>query len=757
MRFLFLSLCLLLTVASTARAQEPAALSGFVRDATSEETLLLANVILLNTSFGAATNNSGYYTITSIPAGTYTVVARYIGYRPYIEEITLAAGENRRLDILLNPESLEIEEMIVTAERQEEEEARNLGVTQITTEAILELPAVFEPDVFRSLQLLPGVKAASDFSSGLYIRGGSPDQTLILLDRNTVYNPTHFFGFFSTFNPDAIKDVRLYKGGYPAPYGGRLGSVVDIYNKDGNRRAFAGTASVGLLASRAMVEGPFSRGSWMFAARRSTIDPLLAALRSADVEGIPNAFYFYDLNGKVNFDATENDLLSVAFYAGRDVLDISAFDDDLQLNIGVGNRTVSANWTHLFSQRLFSNFTLTASRYFSSPRGAFADTEFYQENNVYDVSAKGDFEFIPNGQHALKAGFWAGNFTMRITSGFDGTQTLGERIQSFNAAFYAQETFRPNALWEITAGVRANYFDQGNYLRVEPRLSAEYKPFQRVRFQAGYGRYYQFLTLITSELFSAFDIWLTTDDGVPPAYGDQFVAGVKTTLGERTSLDVEVYYRTMEDLFYYDPYLPDVAGLDYADLFMFGDGYAAGFETLFNFGTGRFGGFLGYTFGTTRRRFPNFKKDLEGNPLFFAPKYDRTHDLNLVTNLDLGRERSWRLTSVLTYATGQAYTFPRGRAVTQDYPFNSDGWSVFDSNYNNDRLAPYARLDIGATKRGGFFGFADYELQLQVINATARRNIWFYFWERQDDGTIEKNEVPQIPVPIPNIAFTLKF
>ncbi|NIT58731.1 MAG: TonB-dependent receptor plug domain-containing protein, partial [Aliifodinibius sp.] len=225
-------------------------------DAETGETLISANIAFKDSRKGTSSNTSGYFSLTDIDPGTYTIVATYVGYQRYEQEITLDSGQSLRLDIELDPEGFQLEEVVVQSEREKEEQ-RNIGIAQMRTKLIKDLPSVLQSDVFRSLQLLPGVKAASDFSSGLYIRGGSPDQTLILLDRTTVYNPSHFFGFFSTFNPDAVKDVRLYKGGYPAKYGGRLGSVLTIFNKDGNRNEFEGSVSVGLLSSRASIEGPF--------------------------------------------------------------------------------------------------------------------------------------------------------------------------------------------------------------------------------------------------------------------------------------------------------------------------------------------------------------------------------------------------------------------------------------------------------------------------------------------------------------------
>lgn len=753
MKNLLLMLVLLVwgSVSVVSAQQQTASINGFVTDATNGETLLLANVFIVGTTTGTATNNAGYFTLTGLQPGTFVLACTYLGFQEQRFEITLTPGQELRLDIALNPEGLEFEEVVVTAEADLQEENKRIGVNQLSIQTVKQLPTILEPDVFRSLQLLPGVKAASDFSSGLYIRGGSPDQTLILLDRTTVYNPSHFFGFFSTFNPDAIKDVRLFKGGYPAEYGGRLGSVVDVYNKDGNRRETEGTASIGLLASRAMVEGPYSKGSWMVAVRRSTIDPLLAALQ--DTDGIPERYYFFDVNTKVNFDASENDRFSVAAYAGQDKLKVEPLDD-FDISVLYGNRTISTNWTHIFSNQLFSNFTFTASRYFSEPEFSLQETKFERTNTVTDVSARGDFEYIPNEKHALSLGFWTGNFVMNLEDSFDGNVTLDERIQSLYSSAYIQETFKPNALWEIRGGLRSSFFAEGDFLRLEPRLALEHRPVANVRLQLGYGRYYQYLTLITGELFSAFDIWLTTDDGVRPSYGDQFVGGIKTNLSEAYNLDVEFYYRTMEDLFILDPFLPDGAGVPYSDLFIVGNGDAWGTEVFLEKTRGRLNGFIGYTFGQTRRRFPTIN-DFR----YYNPKYDRTHDLNIVANYDLSRK--WRATAVFSYGTGQAYTEPNGQYSLLDDPFGESSRNGLVSEFNSNRLKPYHRLDIGFSRFGKFFKMES-ELQLQVINAYARRNDWFIFYDFDEEGSAERvvaerNTVPQIPVPLPNVSFTVRF
>jgi len=422
----------LLLSALPAAAQEAASLRGYVRDASTGETLLQANIVAKETGQGTATNNSGYYTLRGLDPGTYTVVFSYIGFQTQTEEVTLAAGEEQRLDVELAPAEVLGEEVVVTGEEDEEIE-RQIGTDRLQTAAITQLPSVLQPDVFRSLSLLPGVTTASDYSSNLYIRGGGPDQTLVLLDGTTVYNPTHFFGFFSTFNPDAIKDVQLYKGAYPAEYGGRLGSVVSIYNKDGNRRETTGGLSVGLLASRAYVEGPYGgsdddpAGSYMVAVRRSTLEPVLAALRSAGTEGIPDDFSFYDVNAKINYDVGPDDKLSLSFYGGQDFLDISP-QDDTRFDVNYGNQTVSADWTHLFGDQVFSTVKVTGSRYKSTPKASLGGTPFTQENSVRDFSLNADVEYTPNDRHAIKTGLRSSTLAFTLRNTFDGNETFDQRI-----------------------------------------------------------------------------------------------------------------------------------------------------------------------------------------------------------------------------------------------------------------------------------------------------------------------------------------
>jgi hypothetical protein len=753
-RITFLFILFLSISFTSAFGQNTGSVNGYITDSLSGETLLSANIAILEINRGTSSNTSGYFSITNIEPGTYTLVATYIGYKRFEVEITIEADQTLRQNIELVPEGVELEELVVES-RAEREAQRNIGRAEISTELIKDVPAIIEPDVFRSVQLLPGVKAASDFSSGLYIRGGGPDQTLILLDETTVYNPSHFFGFFSTFNPDAVKDVRLYKGGYPAEFGGRLGSVLTVFNKDGNRNETTGTVSLGFLASRASVEGPYSKGSWMLSVRRSTLEPVLAVLRQS-VDTVPDLFYFYDVNGKINLDASENDRFSIAFYAGKDKVSLP-FQEDATINLNYGNQTVSTKWRRIISDRLFSSVTVTGSRYFNQPGFQIGGTPFESNNKIYDFSLKSDFEYLPNERHTISSGIWSGILTLSYSDQFDNQPTFTNRIQSTYLSAYIQDEWKPNRKWIINGGLRLNTFAEGDFYRLEPRISVEHRPFSNVRLQAAYGRYYQYLTLITNEAFSGFDIWLTSDDGVPPSYGDQFVIGAKTIPFEGYGLDVELYYRTMRDLFELDPFVSDAAGLDYTELFRFGEGYAYGVELFLEKQTGKFRGFIGYTFGITERKFPGFNGEILDNPQrgrFYPPKYDRTHDANIVSSYQLSNR--WTVSTVFNFATGQPYTEPLGRTQLTGVPWGSSERDIFTiGNVNASRLPSYHRLDIAFSRRGTFFNIGDAEWQFQLINAYSRRNIWFYNYDFEENP-VERQDVQLLPI-IPSISYTVNF
>ena len=745
-------------------AAQTATVNGFVRDAETGETLVQATVALVGTGQGAATNVQGFYSLAGLPAGAVVLRVSYVGFAAQRVELTLAEGETRQLDVRLAPEGLG--EVVVEAETPLAEE-RAPGVAEVPIRLVQDLPSVFEADLFRSIQLLPGVKAASDFSSALYIRGGSPDQTLILLDGTTVYNPTHFFGFFSTFNTDAIKDVRLYKGAYPSQYGGRLGSVLDISSRDGNRNETHGSATLGVLASRVGVEGPLpgtaGRGSYMLAARRSTLEPLLSYLRTTpDSTAVPDGFYFYDVNARVGVDVTARDRLSLAVYAGRDRVDLG-FGADSRFVLDYGNRTLSAAYNRVLSGTVFAQARVTASRYFSYPVGTIAQTTFRRPNTITDYSGRLDAEWSPSPAVAVRTGVWGGALRLGLRSEFNGTTAIDYQNPSSYGSAYVQTRLRPGAGFSLTGGVRAEAFRSvtddrttdapgvpASYVRLSPQLQVERSFGDDVVLQAAAGRYHQFLSLISNEAFSGFDTWVTTGVGVPPQESDQLVLGAKTRVGRGYRFDVEVYGRTMRDLFDTRPELQDVSGLAYRELFRFGRGYAYGAEFLIEKGTGRLTGLVGYTISRTRRRYP-----LE--PAFsetFAPKYDRLHDLTAVASYDVGR--GWQLTAAGTFATGQAYTAPTSRYEVGGLPFATTGADgLYSPSLNNARLPPYHRVDVGVQRTGRLLFLRDTELQVQVVNTYSRRNVWFITYDF-DENPVEQTRVTQLP-RLPNVSFTVRF
>jgi hypothetical protein len=752
MRRVLLAAALLVLLGPCAAAQT-AAISGFVRDAETGETLIQANVVVEGTGRGTATNTSGFYALGGLGAGTYVLAFSYLGYDTARDTVVLAPGETRRLDVALRPAAAAVGEVVVEAEEELQEE-RAPGLQEVPIELVERLPSVFEADLFRSIQLLPGVKASSDFSSKLYIRGGSPDQTLILLDGTTVYNPTHFFGFFSTFNTEALKDVRIYKGAYPATYGGRLGSVIDIYNRDGNRNERAGMLQVGLLASRAGIEGPVrlggAEGSFMVAARRSTLEPLLAVLRQAlDEDAIPERFYFYDLNAKLGLDLSTRDRVSVAGYAGRDYV-LVPFADDAEFELDYGNQTLSLGYTRVLSETVFSSFRATGSRYASNPIGRISGTEFERPNAITDVSGRADVEWLPSAAFEGKAGVWGGYLDLRLRSVFDGEERIDFQRPAPYASGYVQAQWRPAPPWILTTGLRADYFGAGDYVRLGPRLQAEYLLGETAVLQLAAGQYHQFLTLVSNEAFSGFDTWVTTDDDVAPSVSEQVALGLKTRFGAGFRFDVEVYGRTMRDLFEVCPEVQDVTGLDYAELFRIGEGYAYGVEVLLEKQLGPLTGLVGYTLSTTRRRYPGSA----GFEDWYPPKYDRLHDLHAVVTYRLGR--GWSVTGALVYATGQAYTEPVGWYRAQGLDFISGDVNVLvTGGLNRQRLPAYHRLDLGFTRTGRFFGLGDYELQLQAVNLYNRRNLWFYSYDF-GENPVERDAVRQLPV-LPNVSLEVRF
>jgi outer membrane cobalamin receptor len=737
---------LLLLLAGQAMA-ETGTISGYVRDNESGETLPYANVVAKQgeATFGVLSNVEGFYALKDVPEGTYDIVISYVGYAAYKQSITVEPG-TRRYNVELKPSVFVGEEIVVEASRDEEEALVQTGFITLPTERVQDLPSFGETDILRSLPLLPGIQAASDISSGLYIRGGSPDQTLILLDQIPLYNPSHAFGFFSTFNADAIKDMSLHKGAYPAQYGGRLGSVLDVRNRDGNRKSFEGNGGVSLISGRLLLEGPTKNGSWMLSGRRTYLDPLLSAIRT-DSTDIPS-YYFYDTNAKLNQDWGDRDKLSISAYAGRDDLNFD-LEDDTFFTIRWGNTAATVKWNHIFSDNVFLNFMVAGSKYFSDTNINIFETPILISNSIRDYSAKGDLDYFVNTEHSLSMGFLATFYDFRFRQVFNQDEQIDLKETPSLYSVYLQDHWQPTSGTSLRIGARANHFTEQGGVRVEPRISFSHQLKPRWRVKAGGGVYTQYLQFVTTEAFSGSDFWVPLDDTVDPGRSWQAVTGVEYEPSDRYKLSVEGYYTDMANLVLIDQDVAvDTEGTTSEDVFVTGGtGFATGIEVFLQRRTGKLTGWIGYTLGWTRRTFEELNSGKR-----FPTKYDRRHDVSFVVNYKVGK---WTLGSSLIYGTGQAYTPIIGRYQLRDPAvpeFESDRYAI-PGDKNSARLLPYHRLDLSIKRKFSLFG-AGAEWYAQVFNAYNRRNEWFV--ENDNGGDASPRVFKMLPV-VPTFGIDFGF
>ena len=530
-----------------AGAAQAATLSGFVNDAENGESLPLASVVLTQVQLGAASNSSGYYAVKEVPAGTYEVVISYIGYKSWRDTLAFS-DRDVRLDVALQVESVDLEEIVIQAERSEElEQATQSSFIALQVEPLQQMPAIGEADLLRSLQLLPGIQSASDISSGLYVRGGGPDQTAILLDHIPLYNPSHLFGFFSTFNADALKDVQLYKGAYPAAYGRTLGAVLDVSNREGNRQHFSGRGGVSLIASRLLAEGPMGQGSWMMAGRRTYLEPVLSAIRSRGVD-IPLNYYFYDFNGKVN-QRWGDDTFTVSTYWGQDDLRVDIEDENESfVDLRWGNRALTARWTRVFSPTLFGHFMAAGSSYESTLLFSFFDTPFSIANSIRDWSLKSDLDYFANRNHTLTLGFLATLFEFDYDESFNQQDQSDLYQRSVLASAYVQDEWQAGPTTRLRLGGRGTYFSVADRLHFTPRMSLSHALSDKIRIKGAAGMYRQYLQLITTEAFSGGDFWVPLDSSVEPGRSYQGVIGTEWNPSRRYQLSVEAYYTDLANL-----------------------------------------------------------------------------------------------------------------------------------------------------------------------------------------------------------------
>ncbi len=757
-------------------------LSGTISDARSGETLIGATVNIPELATGAVTNEYGFYSIR-MPAGdSLKVVFSYIGFQT--EERIIALSSNQKLNIEMIEAGVELEEVVVRANTLEEKVASTeMSVETITPQQAKLLPVLLgESDILKTIQLKPGLPSGAEGTTGLFVRGGGADQNLIVLDEALVYNASHLFGFFSTFNTDAVKDLKIYKGGFPAQYGGRLSSVIDVKLKEGNKKKFSGAGGIGAISSRLTLEGPIQKdkSSFMVSGRRTYVDLITNAVNKAnedndDFNPIP-AYFFYDLNTKLNFDLGENDRLYLSGYFGRDKFN---FDGDFfDFNFNWGNATGTARWNHIFNSRLFANSTFTYSDYQYNIRNRFEGFNFDIGSNIQDINLKSDFYFVANNQHTLRFGLIGTfhQFTVgRLQAGSDDGEvsfSSGEQFDGLEFGAYFSDEWKISGKAGVNAGLRFSGFtnDGTTYLGLEPRVALNYSLSSRFSFKGSYARMFQYLHLVASSgVTLPTDVWYPSTERVKPQRSDQVAAGMNYLFGKELLFTMEGFYKWLDNQIEFVDGARLFANQNLEEEFAIGKGNAYGLEISLEKTEGRLNGWIGYTYSRTRR---GEFETLDPNGLFaqqgyFSPIYDRRHDLSVVLFYELSKKIS--LTSTFVYGSGDLRWMPVGRFTFQDvYGANFEAVVPVYQDRNNFRLAPYNRLDLGIVIN--FFPkWGESDLTINVVNVYNRRNAFFVYFDpafrEVEDGAGNNIEIPEgiqakqvslFPI-LPSLTYNFKF
>ena len=713
--------------------------SGKITDSDNGETLIGATVAVPGLAIGTSSNEYGFYSI-SVPKGDSVLLEfSYVGFQAQQKKILAIQ------DITINIElstGLQLEEIVVKANSFEEQlNSTQMSVEAITTREAKMLPAFMgEVDVLKTIQLKPGIPSGGEGITGIFVRGGSTDQNLIILDEAIVYNPNHLFGFFSTFNADAVKDLKLYKGGFPSQYGGRLSSVIDVKLKDGNAKKFSGAGGLGLISSRLTLEGPIQKdkASFIVSGRRTYVDIFTRQINKSNADNpdavlIPD-YFFYDLNTKINYQLSEKDRLFLSGYFGRDVFNFE--DDFFDFSFDWGNATGTARWNHTFSPKLFSNTTFTYSDYQYNISNQVTGFSFNVGSNIKDANLKTDFYYNLNPQHDLRFGLSATYHQFgvgRLQAGADDgsvTFSAGQDFDGFEFGAYVGDEFEVNERLKINTGLRLSGFSNDNkfYFGLEPRVATNYKVNNLFSLKGSYARMYQYLHLVSSTgVALPTDVWYPSTQAVKPQISDQIALGGSLLLGKQWFLTNEYYFKYLQNQIDFIDGAELFANDSLEEEFAFGKGYAYGMELSLEKKEGKFQGWIGYTLAWVRKgEFRGVKADIMDGR-FFSPRYDRRHDVSIVAMYELNRR--WTFTATWVYGSGDLSWLPEGRYSFQDViGAPSEAIVPIFGDRNTFRLPSFHRLDLGLVWR--FFPrWGESDLTFSVFNAYDRRNTFFIYIE----------------------------
>tara|TARA_B100000579_G_scaffold137603_1_gene111694 strand:- start:14238 stop:16616 length:2379 start_codon:yes stop_codon:yes gene_type:complete len=791
MRLLIISILVLLYTDTYSQTHT---LSGYITDVSNGENIFGANIIVDSLSVGTTSNNFGFYSIT-LPTGNHTISYSYIGYSSQMLNINLKSDISNNIEFT-NTAS-ELNEVKLFGEKSIVEKTET-SVIDLPIKQVFKIPALLgEVDVLKAIQLLPGVQS-SEGTSGFYVRGGGPDQNLILLDGVPVYNAAHLGGLFSIFNPDAIKNIRLTKGGFPARFGGRLSSVLEIDMKEGNMKKLKSDITIGLISSKFTFEGPIikDRTSFIISARRTYADLIV---RPFIPENTNLNMYFYDLNMKINHKISNKDRIFLSSYLGRDQFGVdyeeneNDYSDALKFGLGYGNITSTLRWNHLFNNKLFSNTTLTYSRYaFDTDFGVNSTTNTLTGNEIYDIgfgyisgikdyAGRIDFDYSPNPIHNLKFGysytyhhFFPGETSLNLNFStpdslanftLDTLLNFSERINAQEMFAYLEDNVKITDRLKANIGIHCGYYSLDKF-SLQPRFSARYLLNENASIKLSYADMKQNIHLLSnSSVGFPSDLWLPAIDSVPSQSSKQIAASVNTILegfdflhpilneNSKLELSIEAYYKTMSNLITYKAGYSNLESTESWEnsIETGGKGESYGLELFLQKKTGRTTGWIGYTLSWTNRQFENINFGQ-----WYPYKYDRRHDFALVFSHKINEK--WDISTTWTYGTGNAITFPQAMYLGQPYSEwgNNNMIDLVESygERNSTRLNAYHRLDIGLThhKQKKYY---ERIISFGAYNAYNRKNPFFAYLSHDENGNRVAKQVSLFPI-IPSISLRYK-
>jgi len=772
MKFLFVTILLILSV--SAFAQNRYTIKGKISNTENNESLVGVSVgVVEYPQLGSFSDDSGNYSLT-LSAGEYNLVFKLLGYNT--RQIKVKLDKNRIQNIDLEPEAVSLGEIEVSAKRTDENiKDVQMGVDKLEIETVNKIPVLLgERDILKTIQLLPGIQSAGEGNTGFYVRGGSDDQNLILLDNAIVYNPSHLFGFFSTFNSDAVDNMTIYKGSMPAQYGGRLSSTLDVNMRDGDLKDYHLTGGIGLISSKVTFEGPIQkeRSSFIFSARRTYADALAHVV---GVEQIKDSkLYFYDLNAKLSYVLSNKDKLTLSAYLGKDKLGLNRV-----AMIDWGNTVASLKWNHMFDAKIASTTSLSYTDYTYNV-SVDLTTGLDIKSHIRDFNFNQEFSLYPNDKNSIKVGFASmyhqvvpGDLTSKNPHFLKVTPY--QHRDSWENAIFASNSMKLNDKLEVSYGVRLtsfsvlggskyyNFDDNQNitdtiftksgkflktYWNVEPRVSAAFQLNNTSSVKIAFARTSQHMHLLTtSNMSSPTDRWISNTNYIKPEIANQASIGYFRNFSDNMfEFSAELYYKNLENQIDYKDGA-DVRGAE--DIIetelLFGKGRAYGLELFLKKRVGRFNGWIGYTLARTERK---IEKINDGK--WYPANQDRTHDISVVGIYDLNKK--WTLSATWVYATGNPMTFPSGK-------YEVDGHAVYYYEGRNKYRAPsFHRLDLGAictlkkTKRYSS------ELAFSIYNAYGRKNPYMFgFRQNKDDINVSESYKIYLFSVIPSISWNFKF